>query len=68
MPDELPQSGIIFYQTEDGRTRILCRFEEGTSWLTQAQFAELFQVAPQTVTAHLNRILHFATSDGCPTA
>jgi hypothetical protein len=31
---EPPQSGIILYQTEDGRTRIECRFEDETVWLT----------------------------------
>ena len=29
-----PQSEIILYQTEDGRTRIQCRFENETLWLT----------------------------------
>ena len=43
MSDEpLPPSGIILYQTEDGRTRIPCRFEGETVWLTQRLMAELF--------------------------
>ncbi|MEQ1748973.1 MAG: virulence RhuM family protein [Prosthecobacter sp.] len=57
MNDEpLPQSEIILYQTEDGRTRIQCRLENETLWLTQAQIAELFQVTPQNVTLHLKAI------------
>ena len=57
MPNEpLPQSSIILYQTEDGRTRIQCRFENETIWLTQAQIAELFQTTPQNVTLHLKAI------------
>ncbi len=57
MSDEpLPQSEIILYQTEDGRTRIQCRFENETLWLTQAQIAELFQTTPQNVTLHLKAI------------
>jgi hypothetical protein len=45
MNDESPpQSSLILYQTEDGRTRVQCRFEGETLWLTQAQMAELFQV------------------------
>ena len=57
MSDEpLPQSEIILYQTEDGRTRIQCRFEDETLWLTQAQIAELFQTSPQNVTLHLKGI------------
>ncbi|CBK42329.1 conserved protein of unknown function, RhuM family [Nitrospira defluvii] len=54
MPDETsPQSSIILYQTEDGRTRIQCRFEDDTIWLTQAQIAELFQITVPTVNEHL---------------
>ena len=57
MPDnELPQSGLILYQTEDGQMRIQCRFEDETIWLTQAQIAELFQTTPQNVTLHLGAI------------
>ncbi|TAJ94111.1 MAG: hydroxyacid dehydrogenase [Gammaproteobacteria bacterium] len=57
MPGEpSPQSSIILYQTEDGRTRIQCRFEDDTLWLTQAQIAELFQTTPQNVTLHLKAI------------
>ena len=54
--DPLPQSGIILLQTEDGRIRIQCRFENETLWLTQAQIAELFQTTPQNVTLHLKGI------------
>src|SRR4051812_15539385 len=56
MPDEAPRSEIILYQTEDGRTRIECRFEDETLWLTQALIAELFQITPQNVTMHLRAI------------
>ena len=54
--ESLPQSEIILYKTEDGRTRIQCRFENETLWLTQAQIAELFQTTPQNVTLHLKAI------------
>jgi hypothetical protein len=50
------ESSIILYQTEDGRTRIQCRFDAETLWLTQAQIAELFQTTPQNVTLHLKAI------------
>jgi hypothetical protein len=53
---EPPQSSVILYQTEDGRTRIQCRFEDETIWLTQAQIAELFQTTAQNVTLHLKTI------------
>ena len=52
----LPQSEIILYQTEDGRTRIQCRLDSETLWLTQAQMAELFETTPQNVTRHLRGI------------
>jgi hypothetical protein len=52
----LPDSEIILYQTEDGRTRIQCRLEDETLWLTQAQMAELFEPTPQNVTLHLKSI------------
>ena len=57
MSDELlPESEFILYQTEDGRTRIQCRLENETPWLTQAQIAELFETTPQNVTLHLKGI------------
>ena len=52
----LPNSEIILYQTEDGRTRVQCHFEDETLWLTQAQIAELFETTPQNVTLHLKGI------------
>ncbi len=57
MPDHQPlQSSIILYQTEDGRTRIQCRFEDESIWLTQAQMADLFQTTSRNVTLHLKAI------------
>src|SRR3954471_9357218 len=54
--DDVPQSSMILYQTEDGSTRIECRFENETIWLTQALIAELFQVSVPTVNEHLKGI------------
>ena len=54
--DLMPQSEIIIYQTEDGRTRIQCRFENETIWLTQKQMSELFQVGVNTINHHLKEI------------
>jgi hypothetical protein len=57
MPNEsAPQSSIILYQTEDGRTRVQCRFEHETVWLTQALMADLFQIGVNTVNHHLKEI------------
>lgn len=54
--DPLPQSEIILYQTDDGRTRIQCRFENETLWLTQVQIAELFQTSVPNINLHLKAI------------
>lgn len=48
--------GLLLYQTEDGRTRIQCRLEEETLWLTQAQMAELFQTSVPNINTHLKAI------------
>jgi len=53
---DAPQSSIVLYQTEDGRTRIECRFEDETIWLTQALIAELFQKDVRTINEHLVNI------------
>jgi len=51
-----PESSIVLYQTEDGRTRIECRFESDTIWLTQALIAELFQKDVRTISEHLANV------------
>lgn len=51
-----PTGEFLLYQSEDGRTRIECRFEERTLWLSQAQLAELFQVSVPTINEHLKGI------------
>ena len=57
MSDEpLPNSEIILYQTEDSRTRIQCRFEKETVWLTQALISELFEKDVRTINEHLVNI------------
>ena len=56
MPELPPNSNLILYQTADGQTRLDCRFDDETLWLTQAQMAELFQTTPQNVTLHLKAI------------
>ncbi|MCL2777408.1 MAG: virulence RhuM family protein [Polyangiaceae bacterium] len=51
-----PKSELILYQTEDGRTRIECRFEGETIWLTQSLIAELFDKDVRTINEHLVNI------------
>jgi len=58
MPDRAtPLVGeIVLYQTEDGRTRVECRFAEESLWLSQALIAELFSKDIRTVNEHLRNI------------
>ena len=57
MPDApANSSSLILYQTEDGRTRIQCRFENETVWLTQKLMSELFQKDVRTINEHIQNI------------
>jgi len=49
-------SQLILYRTLDGKTRIQCRFENETVWLTQKLLAELFQKDVRTINEHLMNI------------
>ena len=51
-----PGGEFLLYQTQDGRTRIQCRFEGETLWLTQQQMAELFQTTKQNVSQHIQSV------------
>lgn len=51
-----PDTGIIFYQTEDGKSRIQVRLHDGTVWLNQRLLAELYQVSVPTINEHISTI------------
>lgn len=51
------RSQVLFYQSEDGTSRIEARLEEGTVWLTQALIADLYQITKQTTGHHIRNIL-----------
>lgn len=55
-PSPAPPGEILLYQTDDGRTRVECRFVHESIWLSQALIAELFQVSVPTVNGHLANI------------
>lgn len=55
-PSQPPAGEMILYTTEDGRTRVECRFAEETLWMSQALMAELFQTTPQNITLHLKAL------------
>jgi hypothetical protein len=50
------QSGILFYQAGDGKSRIQVRMQGNTVWLSQKLIAELFQVAVPTINEHIKNI------------
>ncbi|MGO9813840.1 MAG: hypothetical protein ACLP53_24160 [Isosphaeraceae bacterium] len=58
MSVNLPVAGgeFLLYATEDGRTRLSVRVQDGTVWLSQAAIAELFQTTKQNVSLHLQNI------------
>ena len=57
MSDEpLPQSEIILYQTEDGRTRVQVRLEGETVWLSLNQMADLFQRDKSVISRHIKNV------------
>ena len=67
--DSAPNTGeFLLYQTEDGQTRIECRFETETIWLSRPLMAELFQTTPQNITLHLKAIYRDAELDEAATS
>ena len=52
----LPVGEMLLYQTEDGKTRLECRFAQESLWLSQASMAELFQTTKQNIAKHLKAI------------
>ena len=53
---DAPQSQLILYQASDGQTRIQCRFEDESVWLTQKLMAELFQKDVRTINEHIQNV------------
>ncbi|MDR0780185.1 MAG: virulence RhuM family protein [Pseudomonadales bacterium] len=57
----MSQGEFLLYQTEDARTRIQVRLQDGGLWLTQQQLADLYQSTPQNITQHIRAI--YATGE-----
>jgi hypothetical protein len=51
--NSIPNSEILIYQTEDGKTRIDVRMEDETVWLSLNQLAELFQRDKSVISKHI---------------
>ena len=56
MRDLEPKGEIILYLTDDGLTRVECRFADESLWLTQRLIAELFQTSVPNINQHLTAI------------
>lgn len=54
--EETPNSDMLIYSAEDGRTRISVRMDAETVWLTQTQMMELFQVSKPNISMHIRNI------------
>jgi hypothetical protein len=67
-PHPLPPNGeIVLYQTKDGHTRIECRFQDETLWLSQVLIADLFQKDVRTINEHLQNIYEESEQDPAAT-
>ncbi|MDP2869517.1 virulence RhuM family protein [Methyloversatilis sp.] len=51
-----PSGEFLLFESDDGKTRVECRFTADTLWLTQALMAELFQKDVRTINEHLRNI------------
>ena len=59
MSENLPvpaEGNFLFYQTEDGKTRVYVILDAGTVWMSQRLIAELYDTTPQNVTQHIKGI------------
>jgi hypothetical protein len=54
--DPTPTSELVFYEGEDGKSRIQVRLDGGTVWLSQRLLAELFQKDVRTINEHILNI------------
>lgn len=53
---EAPQGEFVLFRSEDGQTRVECRFESDTLWLSQSSICELYGKAKATISEHISNI------------
>lgn len=53
---EAPQGEFVLFRSEDGQTRVECRFESDTLWLSQSSICELYGKAKATISEHVSNI------------
>jgi len=52
----MKDTNIQIYQTKDGKTEVIVRFDNETVWLSQRQMAQLFDKDTDTIGLHLKNI------------
>jgi len=62
-----PKSEMLLYVSEDGHTRIDCRFEGESLWLSQALIAELYGKDIRTISEHLTNLYNDGEIDPAAT-
>ena len=50
------QGELIFYQSDDGHTRVDVQLKDETVWLSQAQLTELFSRNKRTISEHIRNV------------
>lgn len=53
---DIPEKEVVLYQTDDGNVDVSVYYYDETFWLTQKAMGELFGVASNTITYHLQEI------------
>lgn len=53
---QAPQGEFVLFTSVDGQTRVECRFESDTLWLSQSMIGELYGKAKATVSEHIKNI------------
>ncbi len=53
---KIPETQIIIYEAENGKTRVEVRFENENVWLTQAQMSELFDRDQSVISKHIKNV------------
>lgn len=51
-----PRGEFLFYQTDDGRTRLQVRLDDETVWLSLKQLADLFQRDKSVISRHISNV------------
>lgn len=53
---QAPQGEFVLFTSADGQTRVECRFESDTLWLSQTMIGELYGKAKATISEHIKNI------------